>query len=259
MGESASGIAVAMVMFDQVPALQAELVKENLARSWSGDRSVSGFESDGDTLSLSVGEGFGAISIVPAPIPWPELETACQIAWYWPEAADSLRAHRAHAIVTVGGPAPDSAQRLSDLTRLTASLAATHNAVGVYWGSSRMVRASEEFVKLSEDLENSAVKAFLWVNVVLSASEGGKLNMSTYGLQSLGLMELEANAAEVEEQWLLSKAYDVASYLMENGPVIADGDTIGESAAEKIRIQHAPSRWEPTQMVYRMELQARGE
>ncbi len=83
--------------------------------------------------------------------------------------------------------------------------------------------------------------------------------MSTYGLQSLGLMELEANAAEVEEQWLLSKAYDVASYLMENGPVIADGDTIGESAAEKIRIQHAPSRWEPTQMVYRMELQARGE
>src|SRR4051812_4673533 len=48
--------------------------------------------SDGPPIEL----GMCAISLMPAPIPWPDLESACAHSWHWPEAEKVLRAHSYH-------------------------------------------------------------------------------------------------------------------------------------------------------------------
>lgn len=45
---------------------------------------------------------------------------------------------------------------------------------------------------------------------------------------------------------------DLAGYLIEAGPVIKDGDTIGPDAATKIVVRHETSGFIPGESVYRL-------
>lgn len=49
-------------------------------------------------------------------------------------------------------------------------------------------------------------------------------------------VRVDMKAGELRE-WLLNIMY----YLLENGPVLQHGQTIGMTAEQKIRIQHCPS------------------
>jgi hypothetical protein len=51
---------------------------------------------------------------------------------------------------------------------------------------------------------------------------------------------------------------DLAGYLIEAGPVIKDGDTIGPDAATKIVVRHETSACTPGQPVYRLYFQGKG-
>ncbi|WP_414639328.1 DUF4261 domain-containing protein [Archangium sp.] len=42
--------------------------------------------------------------------------------------------------------------------------------------------------------------------------------------------------------------------MFDHGPVLNDGDTIGLSADERLRIRHLPSAVDPSRKVYRIEL-----
>ena len=53
---------------------------------------------------------------------------------------------------------------------------------------------------------------------------------------------------------LVDRAFNFAHYLLDRGPVLKDGDTIGLSAQERFRIRHVPSAADPTRTVYRIEL-----
>ena len=42
---------------------------------------------------FACGDAHCAVSLMPAPIPWPELEGPCATAWWWPQATERMRAH----------------------------------------------------------------------------------------------------------------------------------------------------------------------
>ncbi|MBI5313689.1 MAG: hypothetical protein HZB28_11365 [Methylocystis sp.] len=50
---------------------------------------------------------------------------------------------------------------------------------------------------------------------------------------------------------------DLAGYLIEAGPIINDGDTIGPEAATKVVVRHEASGFVPGQPVYRLHFQKR--
>jgi hypothetical protein len=51
---------------------------------------------------------------------------------------------------------------------------------------------------------------------------------------------------------------DLAGYLIEAGPVIKDGDTIGPDAAAKIVVRYEMSAFIPGESVYRLHFQGKG-
>jgi len=46
---------------------------------------------------------------------------------------------------------------------------------------------------------------------------------------------------------------NIATYLIEQGPVIADGNTVGGSEEERVVVRHAPSMIDRPGLVYRLE------
>jgi hypothetical protein len=81
---------------------------------------------------------------------------------------------------------------------------------------------------------------YIWVDFRVGMGESGASGF-TVGMTALGHMELEAENVPETPVGLRERFFGLANYLMERGPVIQDGDTIGEDANERIRVIYADS------------------
>jgi hypothetical protein len=66
-------------------------------------------------------------------------------------------------------------------------------------------------------------------------------------------MEIETRDAPMPGLELYDLVLGTTRYLLEKGPVIRDGDTIGQSPNQKIRMRRAESHWNAGERVYRIE------
>lgn len=63
----------------------------------------------------------------------------------------------------------------------------------------------------------------------------------TAGMKALGHMEFETQQCPEPPGELRERLLSLVNYVVENGPIIGDGNTIGEDEHEKIRIVYGPS------------------
>lgn len=63
----------------------------------------------------------------------------------------------------------------------------------------------------------------------------------TIGLSSFVGREIEFETGRLDPSAVLNNVAGLAAYLVEHGDVIKDGDTIGGSDGERIRVSHATS------------------
>jgi hypothetical protein len=75
----------------------------------------------------------------------------------------------------------------------------------------------------------------------------------TTGMAALGHMEFEAQGAPEPPGELRKRFEALAGYVLEHGPVIEDGDTIGEDANERIRVVFSDSAFGHEGKVMRLE------
>ena len=99
---------------------------------------------------------------------------------------------------------------------------------------------------------------YLWVAFNAGFREGGEFASTTVGLDSLGLMDIEipdsSKTPEDTQEFILN----LVIYLLENGPVIADGDTVGESETERIRAVYTESMFYPDKTVIQLRNEQSG-
>jgi hypothetical protein len=187
------------------------------------------------------------VCLVDAPIPWTELETPCQVAWQWPDAAELLRPHGAHLILIV----PDAKNVIAAQLQLTGVVAATAEAteaIGVYWGAAGMVMSREYFTSFASDASPDDLPIPLWIRFNLTVTNG-RTDGSTLGLATFGHPDLEIRESQHSPEEVGSFMAMAANYLITSGPVLKHGQTIGRSAKEKIPIRHEPSKWDPARKV----------
>jgi hypothetical protein len=71
-------------------------------------------------------------------------------------------------------------------------------------------------------------------------------------LRDFDLMEIESKEAPTDGRSLFFLVAGMSEYLISKGPVIQDGETVGDSPALNIRVRHAASFWNEGQTVYRV-------
>jgi hypothetical protein len=77
--------------------------------------------------------------------------------------------------------------------------------------------------------------------------------MFTTGLAALGQMEVEIPRISMEAPELRDWAINIAFYLLDPKTKVKDGDTIGVSAEQQIRIRYLPSLFGKKENVMRFE------
>ncbi len=197
-----------------------------------------------DMFTFGLGGNRVAIFLMPAPIPWPDLEGPCATAWWWPDATEKMKAHVAHVIVALMGGAGNAIQRHIHLTHLVAAVAANADAAGVYWGAGTVVHEPQVFQSQSVELSADKIDPQLWIDMRLEQNDDGSYRYFTTGMQSLGHLEIEIDRVTREATEIFEFCYSIIVYLLTSGETIKPGETLGRSAGEKIKVAHSSSMWE---------------
>ena len=222
----------------------------------AGKLSLVAEGSNADTLALRTPTCSFSIGVLPQPIPALELRAPVAAAWYWPEAASSLRPARAHALISARSESAEPTELMFAITRVVAAFAATSSALGVYLGGAGLVHKVDDFVSEAATATREQLPLYLWVRFELVEQSDDTISLFTTGLAQFELMEVEFPHSSLEPQSLMDRAFNIAHYLIERGPVMADGHTIGTSANERFHVRHAPSERSDHGKVYRLEQEA---
>lgn len=182
-----------------------------------------------------------AVMSMPAPIP-EDAGLWARAATTWPESKTVAARHRGHLIVSMLGKneRPLVAARVT--TAVTGALiAAMPECCGVVWAG-RVARPSGLWLESS----SRAFAPFpdypftLWVDILPFQSDG-RVGAITVGLSNFVGREIEFRSAKLNLSALIDKVAGLSAYLIEHGNVVKDGDTIGASATERIKVRHRNS------------------
>lgn len=182
-----------------------------------------------------------------APVPRSELEGPCRTAWYWPEAREIVRRHKAHLIVSLLSGTDSGLSILEKtllLTKMTAAiLAVTEAATGTYWGSGTVIQSKENFLERAEDIRRGSIPLELWIDLRVGRCSADTYGLCTTGLRAFDHMEMEIQYSAKKPEQLFEFAFGVVSYLLQAGPVIKDGDTLGQGAQDRVAVRYGESLW----------------
>jgi len=195
-------------------------------------------------LVFNFRDGMIAVALMPGPIPWSDLEGPCATAWWWAEAAERMRAHTYHFIVTVMGGTIPPVERRVILTRLVSAVLRHTDAVGVYWAEGTVVHEPTSFLEQAEGISETQIPGPLWIDVRLETNDDETLRCFTTGLAPLGHLEIEVPRATLKPQELLEFVGDTACYMVNTSTPIADGETLGRTATEKFKVRHMKSMFD---------------
>jgi hypothetical protein len=193
---------------------------------------------------------------MPAPYPARDLEGPIATSRMWPPKPpiESVKKHRSHLLVTMIGGAADPVRRRLILTAVTALAAKQPGVMAVYWPESTLVVFPPLFVDMAEQFHTpESPPLHLWVDLRVFRNDDGTTGGFTTGLSWLGHMEIEVPRTEMQPRELNDWLMNIIFYMLENGPVLKDGQTIGATAEQNVLIRHCPSSFGHAGKVIRLD------
>lgn len=191
-------------------------------------------ESKDGTLVVTIGDMTLATALMPGPVPDGEAEHYAAANYMWPEAVEVVGHHQAHILISVFGKDTDLRERGKLFTKAVSSCLKQPNALAVYTDGAvfqpEFYREVASFMQ--EDEEMLPVLDWVWFGIGGTDEHAG---IYTYGLRKFGKEEIEVYA-DADLNDVRSFLIDIVSYLLEEDIILQDGETIGFSEEQKLRI-----------------------
>ena len=200
-----------------------------------------------DTIQINCG-------LVAAPIPKGELKGPLTTSPYWKEDDQKVLAHKAHLIVAASGEVEKKVLALVLTKAISGVLKSTATSVAVYWGAGSVVTQKDIFCCFADSATIDQLPLYLWIDFRCHRS-GDVVALFTNGMKSFGLMEIEISRSTYSAKETVGTAFNIAHYLLDFGPVLKNGDTIGLSAEQKLKITHTNSNYDRDEIIYHLDLE----
>lgn len=251
--KTSAGPPFAILCLESSAVPDREIVERNLSK-WLAtgsehaisDLVVNQLADQAGPIAISFGydgRRFAA-GLIDRPIPASDLDYACGNAIFWPEAAAVLGRQRSHLIVSALGDYDQPWQRALRLSQVMAAcIESFEGSLGVYWGHASVVHAPEFFLQgMREAGEDAALLPVeLWTGFLRTERRDGTADMYTDGLDVFGCMEFEIVASKQPMEEMFEMLIGMSRYVIANGNMFRDGDTVGADEQEKIPTHFADS------------------
>lgn len=229
-----------------------ELAKAAVAKVFGKGYSINC--SDPNIFIVERGDStIGFLAHMPAPIPGEEAEKNAEDNFLWPDGSQQAALHKSHVIVTtMGGEDMLPIEAAIEVTKLALVALQVFDGLGVYWGNANVCNSREVFESFSKGMSSEHVPVPLWLRFQFVSASDEEVGIYTLGMQQFNLMEIEVDSCKLSPGDLFEFVSNIAHYLIQSGPVIADGNTVGSDEDEQILVRHLPSMTDDTKTVYKI-------
>lgn len=176
---------------------------------------------------------------IDAPMPVGDLSKDSSQVAVWPDCGAESRAWRSHVIVMALGVPEDLPARrraTADLLRVVAALAEGTGASAVEWSGALVFHPTHAFVAsvAANPLPPDVLVRGGWYG------EGwSRAGIRTEGLAHFDLPEIDHPPTGEPAHEVAIRVLNIAAYLIAEGMVLGDGDTLGPTREAVMRVRHA--------------------
>ena len=189
----------------------------------------------GEPLMIQAGAVTVTVMFIDRPIPPGTLDAAIATDRVWPQAAERLGQHKAHAIVTHLQGATTHAEALlaaATVQVLAAALGALLPTIGAYWGTGDTVTETSAFQAAATSLVAGNLPTDAWVQMRWLDGPRTDKGERTLAVLTTGLMpflgrEIEFQPATWPPAKIAGHLISLMQYLLQNGLVIGHRESFG--------------------------------
>lgn len=192
---------------------------------------------------------FGLNMDLPYPAP---LQHLTPFTYWWPNALSDLARNKAHMMVSCQWSKHSRLDAHMRHLVLVRELVEQLPVIGVLWGSSLI--QTDIFKGEFANALKGGFPFSLWVLIQFSRQPNGNVLISTLGMRAFEKMEIETESSLPLDQ-VFDFVRQFGSYILSTGALVKDGDTVGLSEHQKIKVRHTRSfRPDVNESVYWIEL-----
>ena len=230
-----TGSFISFVLLDE-STLNLDLLRKQLKEDWGIIIDKDPKEEDSQSLVETVNDMNLIVSLMPAPIPNNEAVNNAKTNFYWEEAVDVAKNHKAHVLVSVLGGEKNLLGATDLFVKVCTSCLKQDNAIAINTLGS--VLQPEFYIEYAESSLNN--NEFPLMNMVFfgiySYDNGATMSLYTYGLDVYGKLNMEIINSDKSVDETLSLLQSITEYVITADITLQDGETIGFSEEQKLKI-----------------------
>ena len=213
--------------------------------SWGGHK-VQDLKLESSMLMCTVNGNIIALAPMPGPVPGTDIPHAVEATWLWPkgEPIQKVLDHKAFILCTLvvasgNGSAIDNRLILS---QIMASITSQPGVLGVYWPDAGVIHYPPVFTDMAQsDQAQLMLPINIWTDIRVGKNSDGTASGRTMGMTALGHMEIEYPKCASRPSELREWMQNIVLYVLDSGPILQHGQTIGGTQEEKVKIRHMDS------------------
>jgi hypothetical protein len=224
---------LAFVLLDK-PMFDFQELSEWLQKDWD----IKATEDvDSHSLVTEVDDMRIIVGLIKAPVP--EVTEQAKTNNRWEEANSVAEKHQAHLIVTVMKKNQSTLDAGKLFVKVVSSISKQSNVIGLNTLGS--VLNPKEYIELAESTIKSGsypVMNLVYVGLY-SGDRGSTFSAYTYGLSVFGKKDMEIVNSQKDAEEVFSSLITLVNYVVEYDVVLKDGETIGFTEEEKLKITYS--------------------
>lgn len=234
------------------------ITAEAVVSAFRASPAAAVFSIEVDREGVVPGSGFAvkldghmpvAVVFVDQALPRDSWEAAVAADIVWPDAHEAMARSRGHVFLAAledGGGHLEALNRAAGVTLVAAVIAQLLPATGAIFTAAQTVTAADSFIAQAMTLAEKVVPTGIWIGKrFLRGETPGTTAMLTTGLVPFIGREIEFLPAPLPPMEIAKRVIGLCQYLIVNGPVIGDGETVGLTKDEKIRVEFAAQGQRP--------------
>lgn len=191
--------------------------------------------NDGGSLVAMMGDITLVVALMPTPVPNEEAEYYASANYMWKNAVEAAKSHKAHILISVLGKDADLLEAGKLFTKVVSSCLKQDHAIAVYTDGAvfqpQFYREVASFMQ--QDKDALPILDWVWFGVCRTDEYTG---IYTYGMRKFGKEEMEVYATNANLNEVRDFLLDIVTYVLDCDVTLKDGDTIGFSEEQKLRV-----------------------
>ncbi|SDI61998.1 DUF4261 domain-containing protein [Winogradskyella thalassocola] len=229
-----------MVLLEEPNAFDLKGTVNELRTKWK--LNVDDHDADNKAAVLVIGDYNIAIANIPAAIPEGEVESTAKYNYFWKNGVEESSKHKGHIVLSIMNAGKNAVYENLLYSKIASAVMNNSKSLGIYIGGRTLVIKKDFYQANVEMMSEEDLPLYNWIYFGLR-NENGKQSVYTYGLADFGKQEMEIVESDNSIEELNEMMFNLVHYVIAYNVVLKDGETIGISAEQKLKISESKGKF----------------